>query len=71
MRNHYKEAKALVRTLSSELAVLKAKLSLTDDDFLSFLADEHAYLVSLKRPPERDEIKIRYVQVIDELEERR
>jgi hypothetical protein len=58
--NHYKEAKELVCTLSMELSVLKPKLNLTDDDFLRFLTEEHAYLLSLKQLPEQHEMKIRY-----------
>lgn len=69
--NHYKEAKELVYALSTELSILKMKLNVTDNDFLHFLAEEHAYFLSLKQLPEQHETKICYVQVLNDLEDRR
>ncbi|KAI6130600.1 hypothetical protein EV401DRAFT_2066179 [Pisolithus croceorrhizus] len=69
--NHYREATYAIRHLESELAVLKTALNLTDEDFPRFLAEERVYLTSLKQPPFQDAQRIRYVQVLDDLEERR
>jgi len=46
-------------------------LCLTDEDFYRFVAEERAYLHSIRQPPLRDQLSIRYVQVLDELEERK
>ena len=56
--------------LTAELAAIKAELSLTDDVFLQFLEDERDYLNGLKQPLLRDQLSIRYVEVLDELAER-
>lgn len=69
IRNHYKEAKETVHTLSSELVILKPALHINDDNFSHFLSDEFTYLNSVQQPPWREQISIRYVQVLDELEE--
>lgn len=69
--NHYREVLNSVQTLTAELTVIKAELSLTDDDFPRFLKEEHDYLDGLKQPPVRDQLCIRYVEVLDELAERR
>ncbi|KAI6096637.1 hypothetical protein F5141DRAFT_1011890, partial [Pisolithus sp. B1] len=57
--------------LSSELSFLKAALNLTDNDFPRFIAEECLYLSSLKQPPAQDAQKVCYVQVLDDLEEKR
>jgi hypothetical protein len=67
--NHYREALKSVQTLTAELTIIKAELSLTDDAFPQFLKEEHAYLDGLKQPPVRDQLCIRYVEVLDELAE--
>ncbi|KAG2352683.1 hypothetical protein BDR07DRAFT_1454895 [Suillus spraguei] len=69
--NHYREALNSIQTLTAELAVIKAELSLTDDDLVQFLKDERDYLDGLKLPPVRDQLCIRYVEVLDELTQRR
>ncbi|KAI5980558.1 hypothetical protein EDD15DRAFT_2187736 [Pisolithus albus] len=69
--NHYREVISAVRRLESELAVLKTALNLTNDDFPRFLAEERIYLTSFKQPPLQDAQRICYVQVLDDLEERR
>ena len=46
-------------------------LQLTNDDFTGFLNDEREYLISLKQPPLQDQLHVRYVKVLNELEERR
>ncbi|KAF8130815.1 hypothetical protein EV363DRAFT_221781 [Boletus edulis] len=71
IRNHYREATQTVRTLTAELAIVKEALKLTDDDFSRFIIEERAYLTSLKQHPQRDPLKVRYTQALDELEERR
>ena len=71
IRNHYQEAMTTIRELSSELAILKTTLDLSDDDFPRFVAEERAYLSSLKQPPARDVLQIRYVQVLGDLEEKK
>jgi len=71
IRNHYKEATQTVHTLSGDLTLLKTVLCLTDEDFYCFVAEERAYLHSIRQPPLRDQLSIRYVQVLDELEERK
>ncbi|KAG1723087.1 hypothetical protein EDD22DRAFT_982950 [Suillus occidentalis] len=65
--NHYREALNTIQTLTAELAVIKAELSLTDDDLVQFLKDEREYLDRLKLPPVRDQLCIPYVEVLDEL----
>ena len=46
-------------------------LKLTDEDFQRFLTEERTYLTSLKQPSLDEQLKIRYVQILDELEERK
>ena len=46
-------------------------LCLTDEDFYCFVTEERAYLHSIRQPPLRDQLSIRYIQVLDELEERK
>lgn len=69
--NHYREALKVVATLTAELTIIKAELQLTDDDFPRFLREESAYLECLKELPVRDNLCIRYVEVLGELAERR
>jgi hypothetical protein len=69
--NHYREALKSVRILTTELDAIRAELGLSEDDFLMFFAKERAYLDSLKQVPPRDRLCIRYVEVLDELAERR
>ena len=71
IRNHYREAVDSVRRLGTELTILKTALNLTDDDFPWFIAEERTYLNSLKHPPPQDMVRICYVQVLDDLEEKR
>ncbi|KAG1770315.1 hypothetical protein EV702DRAFT_978258 [Suillus placidus] len=71
LRNHYQEALTLIHTLTIELSAVKQALNLTDADFIRFRADEKSYLESLKEPPLQDRLQIRYVQVLNELAERR
>lgn len=68
--NHYCEVLNTIQMLTAELAVIKAELSLTDDDLVQFLKDEHDYLDGLKLPPVRDQLCIHYVEVLDELTQR-
>ena len=51
--------------------ILKATLKLTDEDFQRFLTEERNYLTSLKQPSLDEQLKIWYVQILDELEERK
>ncbi|KAH7904674.1 hypothetical protein BJ138DRAFT_884863 [Hygrophoropsis aurantiaca] len=67
LRNHYREALTAVRTLEAELAIVKSTYNLSDDDFLRFFNEEKVYLDSLQHPPVDDRLKIRYVEVLDEL----
>ena len=60
-----------VRTLSIELAAVKVTLQLTDNNFVHFHSEEQMYLMSLKEPPAQDQLKIHYVDVLEELEEHR
>ncbi|KAI5994436.1 hypothetical protein EDD15DRAFT_2387767 [Pisolithus albus] len=59
IRNHYREV------------MESAALNITDDDFPRFIAEERSYLSSLKEPPAQDVQRVRYVQVLDDLEEKR
>ncbi|KAF8452138.1 hypothetical protein L210DRAFT_3384131 [Boletus edulis BED1] len=67
--NHFRQAMALVHKLMAKLTLLKDRLHLSDDDFPRFLAEERSYLLSVKRVPPQDGVKIRYVQSLDELAE--
>ncbi|KAF8141773.1 hypothetical protein EV363DRAFT_1392203 [Boletus edulis] len=69
--NHYKEAWEAVHTLSAELRIIKTTLQVTDEDFIRFHAEERAYFVSLKQPRAQDQLQRRYVEALDELEERK
>ncbi|KAG1862692.1 hypothetical protein F4604DRAFT_1882297 [Suillus subluteus] len=69
--NHYREALKSTQTLTVELSVIKAELGIVDDNFSWYILQEHAYLDSLKQPPARDQISIRYVEALDELAERK
>ncbi|KAG0702916.1 hypothetical protein DFH29DRAFT_804333 [Suillus ampliporus] len=69
--NHYQEALKVIATLTVELTIIKAELQLTDDDFPRFLHEECNYLESLKELPVKDNLCIRYVEVLDELVEQR
>ncbi|KAG1763988.1 hypothetical protein EV702DRAFT_1051527 [Suillus placidus] len=62
MWNHYREALKSIQMLTVELSAIKAELNITDDDFPQYLLQERAYLDSLKQPPARDKISIRYVE---------
>lgn len=69
--NHYREALKVITTLTAELTIIKVELQLTDDNFPRFLCEESAYLECLKELPVRDNLCIRYVEVLGELAERR
>ena len=69
--NHYREALTAAKTLKEELGDLRSQLNLTDEDFQRFHAEERAYLELSKQPPIRDQLCIKYVQVLDELETRK
>jgi len=71
IHNHYREATETIRQLGNELAILKAALNLSDDDFPRFLTEERAYLSLLKQPLPQDVLRMRYVQVLDDLEEKK
>ena len=60
-----------VHRLSGELTVIKTALNLTDADFPQFLAKERSYFDTLRHPPPQEILKIRYVHVLDDLEEKR
>ncbi|OAX32642.1 hypothetical protein K503DRAFT_852090 [Rhizopogon vinicolor AM-OR11-026] len=66
--NHYREAIHVIRTLQTELSIIKGELHLDDRDFMKFYDEEKLYLDSLKQPPIRDRLCIRYVEVLDDLE---
>ncbi|KIJ58421.1 hypothetical protein HYDPIDRAFT_178073 [Hydnomerulius pinastri MD-312] len=70
LRKHFHEAVREVTTLNAELTIIKEQYHLSDEDFVRFHAKERKYLDSLKQPPIRDELLIRYVDVLDELEKR-
>ncbi|KAG2105063.1 uncharacterized protein F5147DRAFT_746487 [Suillus discolor] len=70
LRNHYKEALTLIHTLSAELSAIKQALNLTDADFARFHTEERSYLESLQEQPLSDQLQIRYIQVLDDLNER-
>ena len=65
---HFNEATRAICTLTSELDIIKKQYNLTDDDFVRFHVDERNYLENLKQPAIRDQLLIRYVQILDELE---
>ncbi|KAF8452806.1 hypothetical protein L210DRAFT_873770, partial [Boletus edulis BED1] len=69
--NHYQEAAESICVLTSELTALRDTLKLRDDDFPCFIAEERKYLLSLKQLPAQDVLKVRYVQVLDDVESRR
>ncbi|KAG1770136.1 hypothetical protein EV702DRAFT_978293 [Suillus placidus] len=69
--NHYREGLKSVQMLTAELDTIKRELGLSDGDFPGFFAEERIYLDTLKHPPPRDQLCIRYVEVLDELTERR
>ena len=69
--NHYWEVLTAVKTLKEELRDLRSQLNLTDEDFQRFHTEEHAYLELSKQPPIQDQLCIKYVQVLDELETRK
>ncbi|KAI6008063.1 hypothetical protein EDC04DRAFT_2582220, partial [Pisolithus marmoratus] len=69
--NHYKEATLSIHGLTSELEILKDSLHLTNNDFPWFLSEEHAYLNTVHQSPPREQMTICYVQVLDELEQRK
>ena len=52
-----------------ELAAIKNMLQLLDDDFVWFHAEECTYLESLKQPPVRDQLAIRYTEALNEVEQ--
>jgi len=58
IHNHYQEATETIRQLGNKLAILKAALNLSDDDFPWFLTEERAYLSSLKQPPPQDVLRM-------------
>lgn len=53
--------------LTAELKVLQSVLGITDDDFRRFHEEERRHLDNLKQPPLQDQLRIRYVSVLDEL----
>ncbi|KAG6370016.1 hypothetical protein JVT61DRAFT_12534 [Boletus reticuloceps] len=69
LRNHYREALKAVQTLEAELLVIKNELNLTDDDFRQFHEAEKRYFAELKEPPHEEYLKIRYVEMLNELAE--
>jgi hypothetical protein len=71
LRSHYQEALTLIHELSIEVSAVKQALNLTDADFAQFHTDKRSYLESLKEQPLNDRLKIRYVQVLDDLAEQR
>lgn len=71
LSNHYREATKQISVLTAELAIIQSELGLTDANFPRFLKEEHDYLDGLKQPPEKDRLSVRYVEVLDELAERR
>lgn len=68
---HYREALKSVRLLTAELETIKAELCLSNNNFPGFFDQECIYLDSLKQPAPRDRLSICYVEVLDELAERR
>jgi len=68
LRTHFDEATQAIYTLTLELDIIKKQYNLTDDDFVQFHVDECNYLASLKQPATRDQLLIRYVQILDDLE---
>ena len=65
------EATDAICHLSAELVTIKQTLQLDDDDFVKFHAEERAYLESLCHLPIKDQLSIRYAEVLDELEQRK
>ncbi|KAG2055886.1 hypothetical protein BDR06DRAFT_981630 [Suillus hirtellus] len=55
----------------TKLETIKAELRLSDNNFPGFFDQEHIYLDGLKQPAPQDQLSIRYVEVLDELAERR
>jgi hypothetical protein len=69
--NHYREATESVRVLTIEVNILKDNLHLTDDDFIHFHGQEHQYLSKYRQLSVDDQLRIRYVQALDELAARK
>ncbi|KAF8545568.1 hypothetical protein OG21DRAFT_1479759 [Imleria badia] len=59
----------VVQTLVAELSVIQHELHLTDDDFPRFHEAEKRYFAELKELPHEERLKIRYVEMLDELVE--
>ncbi|KAG1723963.1 hypothetical protein EDB19DRAFT_1897990 [Suillus lakei] len=55
-----------VQLLTAELETIKAKLHLSNNNFLGFFDQECVYLDSLKQPAPRDQLSIHYVVVLAE-----
>jgi len=53
--------------LETELALIKSELGLDDEDFVHFFNQEKAYLDAFWQPSMQDHFRIRYVEVLDEL----
>jgi hypothetical protein len=56
--------------LTADLSAVTDELNLTDADFVRFHQQEREYLDGLKQPPLKDQLSIRYIEVLDELTER-
>jgi hypothetical protein len=67
LRNHYHKALKAVRTLEAELMVIQNELDLTNDNFQRFHEAKKRYFAELKDPPCEERLKIRYVEMLDEL----
>ncbi|KAG1718190.1 hypothetical protein EDB19DRAFT_1899512 [Suillus lakei] len=59
--NHYLDALKSVQLLTAELETIKAKLHLSNNNFLGFFDQECVYLDSLKQPAPQDQLSIHYV----------
>jgi hypothetical protein len=49
------------------LAAIKTELGISDDDFVRYFAEEKAYLDGLKDAPIFEQLKIQYVEALNDL----
>jgi hypothetical protein len=68
--NNYRQASDILMTQPQSLATMMAALGIPSDDlFKQWLAEERAYLQSLKKEPERDALEFEYLKGLIRLQE--
>ena len=66
--NHYRAALDDIKVLEAELSKVQEELALTPADFQQYLEDEKWYLNNLKKPCPTVSRKIKYIQVLMDLD---